>query len=416
MPEFVICAATLTGNKGAESMVTAITQNLGRRFADARFHLLSYYPGPDRHRNRNARLAVHSGAPLSLVFVLFPLSLLWRLCRALRLPTGWIERHPAIGAIARADLYLDAGGITFVDGREVFLPFNILTLAPPLIMGRPVVKCAQALGPFDHRLNRLAAKAILPRLALIVARGRRTESHLRSLGLGNNVMRSTDLAFAMETAPSLPEEAETKLTHLRDHPLLGISPSTVVETYCRRRGADYAALMSEFIDRAIEEANFGAVLIPHSARAESRRGRNNDLLVCRSIHERLRNRDACALIEEEHDASHLRAIIGACDVYVSSRFHGMVSGVATVTPTFVCGWSHKYLEVMEDLGVEDEVIDYDDLTPDRLLAGVRRMWRDREQVAARLADRLEAIRGLATTQFDRIADFVESRDEPSREE
>jgi colanic acid/amylovoran biosynthesis protein len=42
---------------------------------------------------------------------------------------------------------IDLAGVSFIDGREKFLPFNILTILPAMLLGVPVVKFAQAMGP-----------------------------------------------------------------------------------------------------------------------------------------------------------------------------------------------------------------------------------------------------------------------------
>src|SRR5699024_11042200 len=124
-------------------------------------------------------------------------ALLWRLIPPLR---GTIRRRiPEVAAIADADVVLDQGGIAFSDGREKFLLFNLAILLPAFFLGRPVVKCAQALGPFRGRINRLAARLALPRVRHIVARGAKTREFVDELGL-TNVETGTDLAFVMGTA------------------------------------------------------------------------------------------------------------------------------------------------------------------------------------------------------------------------
>ncbi|MCH8333178.1 polysaccharide pyruvyl transferase family protein [Candidatus Sumerlaeota bacterium] len=405
--EFVVSAATLSGNKGAEGMFRAIVQNLQARFPDAKFCLLSYYPKRDRTLNRDSRTVVLSGTPLNLLFIVLPLSLLWAVSRKIGLPVGLIERNRVINALARADVLLDAGGITFVDGREIFLPFNVLTVLPGLLLGTKVVKCAQALGPFQHRLNRLAARLVLPRLSLIVARGLRTQRNLQSIGVTRNVIAGSDLTFSSNPAPSLPEEAQRALGGLEDRPILGVAPSSLVAGRCRKLGIDYSGVVAEFLDRAVRDLALNVVLIPHSARAAARRGRNNDLVVCREILSRTKERTRCALLEEEHDAAHLRTIIGRCRYFATSRFHAMVSALAEKVPVLIFGWRHKYLEVMEEFELEDFVFSYEKLSPDLMLSALEKLLDQEERVRAKLERRLPDVEKRSRLQFDRIAGLLD---------
>src|SRR5690606_35525159 len=110
-------------------------------------------------------------------------AVLWRLVPPLRKVIG--RKLPEVRALAEADVVLDQGGIAFSDGREKFLLFNLAILLPGFVLATPVVKCAQALGPFRKRLNRTAARLALPRVRLIVARGATTLEFLDGIGLRN---------------------------------------------------------------------------------------------------------------------------------------------------------------------------------------------------------------------------------------
>src|SRR5690606_31822517 len=47
----------------------------------------------------------------------------------------------------------------------------------------------------------------------------------------------------------------------------------------------------------------------------------------------------------------VKAAIGSAKLVVSSRFHGLVSGLNQQVPTFCTSWSHKYQEVLALYGV-----------------------------------------------------------------
>ena len=68
------------------------------------------------------------------------------------------------------------------------------------------------------------------------------------------------------------------------------------------------------------------------------------------------------------DALDTKAAIGQSRLIVSSRFHGLVSALSAGVPAIACGWSHKYLELMRDYGLEEFNLSASD--PEGFLAGV----------------------------------------------
>jgi colanic acid/amylovoran biosynthesis protein len=89
------------------------------------------------------------------------------------------------------------------------------------------------------------------------------------------------------------------------------------------------------------------------------------------------------LVDDELDPAELRALIGRGDALVSSRFHAMISGLASRTPTLVLGWSHKYAEVLRSFELEWCSVDYSEISGSTL---ARRL--------ADLVDRSDEVRGL----------------------
>ncbi len=61
------------------------------------------------------------------------------------------------------------------------------------------------------------------------------------------------------------------------------------------------------------------------------------------------------------DALEVKAVIGKMKLLVSSRFHGVVSGLSQSVVTFCTGWSHKYPELLKDYKVPQNLLDINDI-------------------------------------------------------
>jgi colanic acid/amylovoran biosynthesis protein len=410
-PVFAITGVALSGNKGAAAMALALMQGLRRRVPDARFALFTYYADADR-----AWLPAELAPVTTLVdagplraLLRFPLLCWAGVARRLRLPRLLWRWGAGIAALDGARAYLDASGISFVDGREKFLPFNLLVTLPGPLLGVPTVKVSQALGPFRNPLNRLAARAVLPRLLLVCARGETTEGYLRGLGL-DNVARYPDVTFSYELEN---EPAPAALDALPgDQEVVGVSPSQVVYASSRRAGIDYLPLLRDFVVRLLQEGS-SVVVLAHSARRGTAKRHNNDLPVLAQL-ERLLDQcgalgnERLVMVRDELSPSALRRLIGRLDLLVASRLHAVVAALCMGTPTLVMGWSHKYAEILAAFGQERHALDYGALTPETLWQGLGTLRRERASWLAAHGPALERARAESDRFFDDLLERLGS--------
>jgi len=385
-PTVAITGGYLTANKGGAAMTLAVHDHVRERGGSTR--LLTIYPQADQAQGRSD-LEVVPWRPVDLLVAL-AFALLMPVARALHLPTRPLARTRGLRAILDADLVVDVAGISFVDGRGLpILGYNVLMTGIPLLVGTPVVKAAQAVGPFEQRLNRWAARAVLPRVRTICARGDRTEAHLRGLGL-TNVRAAADLAFVLEVGPEARERAGAVVQGaVGEAAFVTVAPSAVVLGYCEERGIDYVAALTALCHQVLKDGR-DVIVVPHSIHPSGEEGRMHDLPVCRALHAAVSD-PRCHLVDDELGPAELRALIGRGDALVSSRFHAMISGLSTATPTLVMGWSHKYAEVLRSFGLEHCSVDYADLEGAKLAELIVELLASAAEIRAAIEAGLPAV-------------------------
>ncbi|MGJ9411310.1 polysaccharide pyruvyl transferase family protein [Aeromicrobium sp. CF4.19] len=403
-PHVTIIGSALSGNKGAAAMLESAMQTLDEKVGDVDVTLLSMYPAEDAAQNHYPNLEIVPAAPKQLGVTINSLALLYRLLPPLRPLLR--RRSKAVAALASSQVLLDQGGITFTDGREKFLIYNVASILPALFMRTPVFKCAQAVGPFTGRINRVVSKIFLPRSHTIVTRGRITHEYAEGLGL-TNLVAGADYAFSLEM-DGTERDAVAKVVDLsffEDGDVVGICPSVVMQKKVDASGGDYAAIVAEFIE-SLQARGRKVALIPHSVRTGTDKTHNNDLPLCRDIHARLASRDGVLFIDRELSSQQLRWLIGQCELFVASRFHAMVSSLAMAVPTVVIGWSHKYREVLEMFDVEEWAFGSDQLTPAYLAERFTELEQRRDEVKAKLDENLPKVKATSRMQADLIAEIV----------
>lgn len=402
-----IIGSALSGNKGAAAMLESSISTLTDRLGDVQFTLFSMYPDEDSAQNTYPNLRVLDARPVKLGVVINSLALAYRLLPPMR---GLLRRRSAsIAALSQADVLLDQGGITFTDGREKFLLYNVASILPALNTRTPVFKCAQAVGPFTNPINRRVSRIFLPKVRTIVSRGHIT--HGLALGLGlTNVVEGADYAFALPAPDTVSAEAAYEIpeTFFDGADVVGISPSVVVQKKVAARGADYVEILVAFV-AAQRAAGRRVLILPHSARTSTDKTHNNDLPLCRTLAARFEGDSGVFVIQTELSSQDLRHYIGRCTYFVASRFHAMVSALAMGVPTLVIGWGHKYEEVLAMFGLEQWALPHGDLAVERLDADFRELVGAESDVRAALSTHLPDVVARSVSQADLISGIVLNR-------
>lgn len=410
-PVVAITGGTICGNRGAESMLTTTIGIIRRDFPDAKFNVFSYYPKKDRSLCRDKDIVILSGKPVALVTRHFLGALLAALIKAFGGKVPGSDFFKIARALDESDVLLDIGGITFSDGRFKYLPFNILTIWPAMLMGVPVVKLAQAVGPFHEFFNRLSASLFLKKCRHIFARGEKTAEFLRELGYpAEKTDLVADVAFLYQPEFSLSLENEERvaalLTKVKDahKPVIVFSPSILVDTQSKKKGLDYAAKFYELIER-LGADRYHFVFIPNASREGSEKKHNNDLLALVEMRKRAEEGavsvevlDVIDWVDYDINTASIRAIIATADVLVTSRYHAMISGLCLAVPTVVIGWGHKYKETMAYFDLAEYSLDFG--AADMDLPGiVQTALDDKKEIHRQIEQNLEKVQDKSGIQF-----------------
>jgi polysaccharide pyruvyl transferase WcaK-like protein len=229
--------------------------------------------------------------------------------------------------------------------------------------------------------------------------------HLDTLGL-TNVVDVSDLAFSLDEATQLPAAVESQLSAAGDG-FVTVMPSSVVKGIYEKDGGNYVEAVVRLVQSLRHETGLNVVIVPHSYRVGHGEGRMNDGPVCRAVSEKFIDDVGVVGIDADLSAGELRHIVSRGSVLVTSRFHAMISGLATATPTVVVGWSHKYKEVLSDFGLEDFGFDARSLDePSVIVHKVQQAIRERDVIVEKIIAGLPDVKDRSARNFSVIADVM----------
>jgi colanic acid/amylovoran biosynthesis protein len=404
-----ITGATIWGNRGAEAMLVTTIGKIRDYQPGTRIIIFSYFPRKDRQLVNDPEIDVLGCRPQDLVLWHFPFALLCWLLGLLRLrvPDRLLTRP--VRALRQCDALVDISGISFADGREKYLPFNVLVLWPALLLGIPVIKLSQAIGPCRHPLTRLSARLFLTRCHKIYARGKTTAAHLRDLGLSPDQWeQAADVAFSYHPRFSLSQEngeriealvSELTAQHTDGQRIIGLAPSSLVYS---KSGQDYVDVFLRLMRSLDADCHF--LILPNATRQGSDKPNNNDLVVINAIKNRVQTElpsefgTRVHVVDYDINTAGSRQLIALCDILVTSRFHAMVSSLSLGIPPLVIGWSHKYAEVLDDFDLARFAVDFADPTID-VNALVGEILESRDTICQKIQENQASVQESSARQF-----------------
>jgi polysaccharide pyruvyl transferase WcaK-like protein len=108
-------------------------------------------------------------------------------------------------------------------------------------------------------------------------------------------------------------------------------------------------------------------------------------------------------VDADLTAGELRHLVAQSAVLVTSRFHAMISGLATGTPTVVVGWSHKYREVLDDFGLAEFGMDSAELsTPSHIATKVMAVLEGHDAIRQQILAALPSVVQRSSLNFSII--------------
>lgn len=316
-------------NKGAELMLCSVVQQLKQRLPNALIVLPKsvFYENPSYCiKNHIVPMQKASGKMKR-----FAKSFVYR--NLLNKP--WYVTPDQI------DVVLDAGGFQFSDQWKTSdqdVKRKTRYYASFSKENRKIVFLPQAFGPFKENYSRQMMKIVYGFADAIYAREKVSYDYLKELFPdGNKIKQCPDF-----TCLSKCDKRKTVI--LPDDYVLVVPNSRMITHTEQSVSSDYLSFLKEIILFMTGKGE-NVVLLNHEG--------EDDEKLLDEINQELPQK---LLLLSNLDALEVKRIIGASKLLISSRFHGVVSGLTQGVPTLCTSWSHKYFELMKEHKCEANVL------------------------------------------------------------
>jgi len=294
-----------------------------------------------------------------------------------------------------ADLVASAPGNFMYSSGKAGLTFLIIayTMTYAMLAGKPLYLFPQSIGPLRRVRDQKLVKWILNRARLVMVREPISLKEIQKVGVTNSHCRLVpDLAFTFQG-----ESVEETKAWLRtfgidteqDQPLLGL---TVINWGAQTAQSEiqkcYEGALFTAANYFLETTNGKVIFFSQVCSSTLV---NDDRIPTRRVVERIREEsNRVVFIERLTTPELLRTAYGLMDIFIGTRMHSNIFALSGGVPVVAIAYRYKTQGIMQMMGLENWVIDIEQITGEALVAKLTSLWQERyiirHHIQARVAD------------------------------
>ena len=317
-------------NKGAELMLHAILEHLNERLENTRFVMA---PRPKLNPYEDI---------IKLGFYLKPwiykYGIQWGYFA--KLIPGKIRKLYGLVIDSELDIVFDAGGFEYTDLWDTSITKELaLATKNWKKKGTKFVMLPQAFGPFTSRKIKKAIITIVDNANIIYARDIVSYNHLiECVGDVKNIKIAPDFTNLLEG--KVPNYFDAKANRFCIVP-----NARMLDKTDDKKGELYISFIKNCLI-VLNNLNKKPFVLIHEGQ--------KDIELAEKI---IKGLTFNVNVISEANAIYIKGIIGQSDGVISSRFHGLVSGLSQGIPALGTGWSHKYQQLFNDYEFQEGLVD-----------------------------------------------------------
>ena len=353
----VLVVGAQLGNKGAESMLYIVTDEMKKRLPDAEVYFATSFDYDASQYTFKSFPLSHHGLEYA-VNGHKVLPLLKGICKDI--VKKCTHKNPIIGhyldvekRFSAMDMMIDVSGFNLGKQWSMQTHRNFLNrIALAKRHNIPVYLMPQSFGPFDYDADMEGIKrlmeSLLPYPKLIFAREKEGYDELIHTFHLHNVVLSTDLVlqntgidwrnvFTSEPAIDVPKVADGS-DSLEKHGIVGIVPNKQCFSHGNK---DWNLKIYQAVIDQLLKDGYQVIIFRHS---------REDLEIAKMIKELYKNNSDVYLEKKEFSCLEYDEYVKQFSFIICSRYHGIVHAYRNFIPAIALGWAIKYQALADCVG------------------------------------------------------------------
>lgn len=382
------------GNSGDKVLFDALLNDINKNIPNSEIDVLcrepslmkklyrevNFYAPPGLMDNPNSFNEVHKG-----LMLFKDISLFMAKCMRFKINSGLFDLYDS------ADLVIACPG-GYLEDTRTSMPAHLVQLFLAILLNKKLVLAPQSIGPIDRWYWRLALKYILSKARVVCVRDATSyDLAEKILGHNQNIFQIPDMAlgFNRPQSDSL-QELLYSMDIKEDEKYMA---GTLIDWYfptsplVSEAKNSYLREMSKCVERLYQEFKLRTVfikqIIPHCDSVgdekifqEYRSIAGGDSILC--------HRDINPYL--------MQSLIAGAETVLGSRMHSNIFAINNLVPPIAISYLPKTLGIMHDVGLDDLVVDINNLTADQLFEKVALVINNKSRYQKLILGKLENIK------------------------
>ena len=307
-----------------------------------------------------------------------------------------------IKALRNTDLVLLGGGGILQDQTSIYnIPYFISQIFLAQLLGKKAMFVAVGAGPIKGKMGKLLVSLSMKRINAITVRDTYSYSVLKNLGADEKKMHVvSDPAISlacniMEKPHGIPDGLIQHdyivvcLRHWFDlNRLLPVALSNRLKLSYRGRKFyhNFIATISECLDAIIEETTLSISFFPFYGK--------KDIKVNRDVYHAMNRKDRVFLIEESRYIRNFHYLVNHAALMISMRLHSAILSAGQYKPSIAISYSPKIEEFMKTIGMEEFVVDVNNINKNTMLHLTQRILSEKTQLSSHMKNKVARLQEL----------------------
>ena len=317
---------------------------------------------------------------------------------------------PIYRATMNADLILVTDAILF--DRKLYNPlFNYLWTLSKVIpkakkKGVPTILYNSSLGPIRLKAGKKSLRCITDNADILILRDKDSIELLKELGFPHNVVHEgADCALNAQPSSDIrfKEIRKTEKLFESDRPVIGFNVNSYVDAFVRENGKKFGRdqlvnIYAETVDRIINRLGVDIIFVETQ---------HMDMGIANDVLGKIKNQNQIRLVSnKKYSYEDICAVLHRLDLFAGMRTHSLILSSAMGVPPVGIMTYPKNLGYMRTIGLENNLIQFRNLTADNYTQLITRAFENRESLKTEMIPRVKREKEKAQAAAKTLAPYL----------
>lgn len=401
-------------NKGDAGILLGIVNSLKKIYKeDIEINILSFTPEEDRKRYckdkciKNVESNVlnpfpfkHSKIGKIVAIIKLIVRMIYLLIMMNISMKTLASKDKSFELMLKSDIIVVCGG-GFLGGKKFDSLMHLFQIFANTKCKKPVIMMGNSIEPIKRKIIKFFTEKILLKVDYVYARETITYQYLSEFMPKEKYELIPDMAFMLE---DVIEKKEMIDKFKESHDILfGITvrnwnfPNAVESKEIAMER--YVSSIVEMMETLIQKNKAGFIFIPQVIVEYA-----DDTEVAKKIRERLpeQYKESFLILHDDLSPVEIKTLIGNMDYFIGTRMHSNIFATSMKVPTVAIAYEKKTNGIMETVGLQDYVVEIDQITPEKLIEKVNKSLKNRQIIQQKLENKIPELRKEIMSKLENV--------------